>query len=1186
MPINERDIFWDWDAACNRQDAKSQQELARYVLEDLDEVARIFHNAKSYLKDHAFYAYESDNPPQRAREEVEALYKCLQNGKPKAGGDYLAYVLEDIKSVRVRGKQRVRLAREVLFWGHGVCLDWVLLFAACVFKAHIYPLIIATSAHVILGYWLTEHDAETYGRVILSGAEIREHFSKERIKVINATRIPPNERGEPMSFDQAEDEAETHVPYALFAVDIRAARGAGIESLLPLKPWSGNHSLPPAEHFQERPELEDIHKWWRDENSYGVLALVGIGGVGKTAVVHRFLAQLPGSDIQDEGVGKDETLPIPDALFVWNFYQHPDIDRCATALYTYLTGEQVNKATFEQVQDVLSKNYCGCRVLLVFDGVEKLQIAPGIEPEEEGGTFGQFRPEGAPLGRFLAWCCDTPRPVHVLITSRFGLTELRRYKTAGGYGAVDLGDLPHESARALLQATGVKGLVWQLDELIRRFGKHALSLDLLGNYIFLIHYGDPTHVLSRAIPPLESEEVRVQTETRDTETLSIKLAHVLRFYEELLQRDDPAALGVLQRLCLFHIIPVDEHILAEIFSRAEASIAGPLAGLSSQQIRRHLLNLCGKYRLVQGEPKENPQKFSVHPVVHEYFYMRIDQKIVLHDAVRAHLASLAESPTFNKPTDPATLDVLEELVYHTSRVAQQENALRLYSSRLGGYSHLGQKLGAYSRGEALLRMIIPYNDVLFAQINAPKEAQLLFFHDLGNYLKILGYLDKAAWCFRQQAHVSVANTDYLEGLIAFQDLTYVLLSQGYLHKAALTCEESLKLAGEIHDAAELMHSYADRAQVRALQGEIDEARIDFGAALYYQKIAGAPHEACCVITPDGWLLTSWHNISVSPTGAGGKMLLQYLGKLYEVTVDVQRSAPERGLAVLRAGLDLSKSESFIRGPKSQVGHLIINATEPMLQIPVWTDTLYGIPGIWYGHLLLRLHYLTTAEQAITLNKQVGREHWGHTTALCNILFAELYRMQGKPDKAREVLTEAVDWGVRTADQEVLIWGNLIRARLALDSDDLDEVERAIREGLGTAEYCGYGLYYIDLLIAKGQLALRKGDPNLAEQCAREALDGDQGKKPKLFGARHPECGYAWGEGDALHLLGEALLALAHCVGSHGHDSKGRSYKELLEKARQAAEAALALRKRIQDPKAKDTQDLLSKIKEAQGGDGP
>ena len=115
-------------------------------------------------------------------------------------GGELSYVLEPIESVGTKHKQRLRLAREVLFWGHGTCIDWVLLFAACVYKAHIYPLIIVTQGHAILGYWLEELDAKAVRRVILTQKEIVKNFSSGRLKVVNATRIPPRREREAEAF--------------------------------------------------------------------------------------------------------------------------------------------------------------------------------------------------------------------------------------------------------------------------------------------------------------------------------------------------------------------------------------------------------------------------------------------------------------------------------------------------------------------------------------------------------------------------------------------------------------------------------------------------------------------------------------------------------------------------------------------------------------------------------------------------------------------------------------------------------------------------------------------------------------------------------------------------------------------------------------------------------------------------
>ncbi len=73
------------------------------------------------------------------------------------------------------------------------------------------------------------------------------------------------------------------------------------------------HPLPPAPDFLgRRAELDALRAFWQGGGG-GVLALVGLGGAGKTALAARFLADLLG--------GRGER---PRGLFVWSFYQQPD----------------------------------------------------------------------------------------------------------------------------------------------------------------------------------------------------------------------------------------------------------------------------------------------------------------------------------------------------------------------------------------------------------------------------------------------------------------------------------------------------------------------------------------------------------------------------------------------------------------------------------------------------------------------------------------------------------------------------------------------------------------------------------------------------------------------------------------------------------------------------------------------
>jgi hypothetical protein len=322
-----------------------------------------------------------------------------------------------------------------------------------------------------------------------------------------------------------------------------------------------------------------------------VVAFVGPGGQGKTAILQHWLSGLRGAD----------------AVFLWSFYRGKDADLCLRELYAYA-------ADLGTLPDV-SASWCVDHLLpilrrerwaLVLDGTEVVQY-------DRGPWEGRFvHPE---LGRLLEELASEPMPGVAVLTSRFALPTLASRKHAR---IVSLDHLDHASARGLLASVGVRGTEAERDAVAEAGGRHAKAVELLGTWLAHFHGGDPARVSE--LPDLPCPPGASEDEHR--------VACVLRAFQQTLPADTQDVLALAtafrdpateERLREYLVSAPVRTLLHETWRREYVPFEERPADWLAQQVQE-LVDL----RLLERVGREGPVAgrgtvLDAHPLVRRAF---------------------------------------------------------------------------------------------------------------------------------------------------------------------------------------------------------------------------------------------------------------------------------------------------------------------------------------------------------------------------------------------------------------------------------------------------------------------------------------------------------------------------------------------------------------------------------------
>lgn len=174
-----------------------------------------------------------------------------------------------------------------------------------------------------------------------------------------------------------------------------------------------------------------------------------------------------------------------------------------------------------------------------------------------------------------------------------------------------------------------------------------------------------------------------------------------------------------------------------------------------------------------------------------------------------------------------------------------------------------------------------------------------------------------------------------------------------------------------------------------------------------------------------------------------------------------------------------------------------------------------------------------------------------------VLLADALRRDGEHEAAAQAIAKAMQFANHSGAAEVLVAAGREQARLHMDLTNYEAAAAALGTALALSEELSLACYRIDLLNLRGQLQLRRSNPQAAERDARDALAYAMAK----------ECGYQWGEADSLHLLAVTLLSNRPRVQSLRHNEAITHLSDELE-----------LRDRMQDPTAPEVRWLIRRLR--------
>ena len=614
--------------------------------------------------------------------------------------------------------------------------------------------------------------------VIVAGGDVATHQAK----------IEKTDAGGDVIKDRAQVDKHTEIHYHIEKPLLQKP----LE--FPLPPELNNQT-PPEPNFVGRLEmLKTITEWYNDPK-VRIGALIGWGGVGKSALVRKWYDSLEENEIH------------PDGIFWWGFYRNAYLEPFLNALLRYVSQGEIDPDTIkstwektERIKEYISKG----TYLIILDGLEQMQ------KPESGDEFGKM--QHRECTELLHFIVDTSKAGLCLITTRYLLKDLDNWHEQS-YKTIPLVDLSLPDALAVLKKRGVKGNDEDIKEVIERYKGHALSLTLVAGYLNKYYDGDIKHAPD--IKFVFSDKERFKDVNK-----------LLRKYAEKMTKSELVFLNIFS---LFHKEVTENEFTGVFRHKIEGTSFNDVLVKMSELDFKDLVDGLVDWRLISYD--ETKMSYTTHPLIKTYFETAFydEDKKLCHKRIYEYFGEHA-------PERPETLEEMQPLfeqVYHGCSAGLYDEAYNeVYRQKIDRKNefYITHKLGAWETDLSLIRNFFPKGD--FSQLPpvSKKSDQSWLLNSLGLALLNTGRPKEAEELFVRKTKMQIEDKDWANASGGYQNLAGLQFRIGEIKKGVESAKRSLEMAEKVGSSEDIINSKAYLAHLLHLLGKSKEAEKWFKGA--------------------------------------------------------------------------------------------------------------------------------------------------------------------------------------------------------------------------------------------------------------------------------------------------------------------------------------------------------------------